>query len=373
MYQIPDRITPSQLAVLVSTTVVGVGFLSMPRHVAAVAGRDGWISVLMTGALVALASYLFAKLAVRYYHKTPYQMAEEILGPLAGRAVGVLLLASYFLLVAVVLRDFAEVMKEVLLPKTPVEVMVITMMLTVAYIVPMGLNPLARLAEVLFPLIIVAVAIIFTFAQVSANYGELRPVLAQGLSSWRGLLAGVRMAHFAFIGFGAILFAGPFVTQREEVVSASLWGMALPITVNFLAMIMSIANFGPLETSQLMYPVLDLGTGTSLSSDLVPRLDLVIMVLWVLAAFSSIAPYHYFVTLGLTHFLDHREIKPAAYLLLPWVAFASLAPANIIQFTKVAILASLVSAGITLIFVFVLVVGARQEAKSGEGKKGGEG
>lgn len=372
MYQIPDRITPSQLSVLVSTTVVGVGFLSMPRHVATAAGRDGWISVLMAGALVGLASYLFAKLAARQHQRTPYQMAEAILGPWAGKALGVLLVATYVLLAAVVLRDFAEVMKEVLMPKTPVEIIVITMMLTVVYLVPMGLNPLGRLAEVFFPIIILAMTAIFGFAQAGANYGELRPILAQGTAGWRGLLAGMGAAHFAFVGFGTILFAGPFVSQREEVVSASLWGMALPIAVNFSAMVMSIANFGPLQTSELMYPVLDLGTGTSLSSDLVPRLDLVVMVLWVLAAFSSIAPYHYFATLGVAHFLNHREVKTAAYLLLPWVAAASLVPANIIQFTKAAILASIMSAGITLVFVLMLVVDAKRGSRAGSGQAQGK-
>src|SRR5690606_31094379 len=73
------------------------------------------------------------------------------------------------------IRMFGEMVSQVMLPKTPLPVIILTMLLTTAYLVKSGVEATARMAEILIYFIFIPLVIVLTFIVVKADYKQLMP------------------------------------------------------------------------------------------------------------------------------------------------------------------------------------------------------
>jgi spore germination protein len=353
MNQMKDRITTIQVALLMYTTLVGVGYLSMPRLLAETAGRDGWISLILGGLLVMLAMVLLAWLGQKHPGQTIIQYSQAILGRPLGQAVNILLLLNFVLMAGASSRLFGEVLKVYLLEHTPLEVILISFFLTGAYLSGHGLNPLARLSEAMFPLLLIPIFLILGLAQMEIDYSEVLPLLAEGVLP---VLTGVSHSFQVYAGFIILAFLAAFMQQPKKALKASAIGIAGVIITYIMIFVVTLGSLGVTTLNWSLYPVVDLARRVEVPGAFVEKLEAPLLALWVLTAFTTMAPSLYFGTLSLAQILGLKEHRGLVFLFIPVIYQVAMLPRNFGETVLIGSIAGYAALGTLLLAVVLALV-----------------
>ncbi|WP_332694758.1 GerAB/ArcD/ProY family transporter [Halalkalibacter lacteus] len=180
MYTIKkENISLWQLFVLIlifvigTTVVVGAG---------EEAKQDFWFAELIATAIgmaFAWGYYYFLRTS---NGKNLYEVIEETCGRIIGKVLIFGYVIYFFYIVTRNIRDFGEMMKVTILPITPIEVISITMMFVVVFIVIQGVEVLARVTELFTPFLVFFLLLVFflIFASEQIHFENLQPFLAEG-------------------------------------------------------------------------------------------------------------------------------------------------------------------------------------------------
>lgn len=318
-----DILTSRQLLVILISTVIGVQVFIMPRLVVEAAGRDGWLSLVLGGGWALLAATAAAYLASLFPRQTPVVWFSHLLGKWGGIALS-LGFGCFFLFVAAeVLRLFTDMTQTYLLPRTPSEIIMITFLLSIAYVVCHGINPIARVTLIFFLFGIIPSIILIAVFQGKVNFGELVPVLAGGIAP---VIRGFLPAYGDFGGWGIIVFLVQFMDTPKEAVKGTAVGMAV-IWLFFMAtFIITLAAFGPIETQYLLYPVVDLIREMEGVGGFIEKLDLIFLSAWILSVFVTLAVCYYVAVLAISQLAGIKNIAVPVYVGLPLVYLLALLP-----------------------------------------------
>lgn len=177
--KLQENISVVQLLALVinfeigSSIVVGLG---------AEAKQDAWIAILIGTMLGIGVGYFYYKLLSFCPGKNLFEIMEFAFGRSIAIALSFLYIILFFYTSARVSRDFGELMTAAILPNTPIEAINLLLMLLIAYILYLGLEPLARTAEIFSPYIVLFFGLLSVLLVVSGDIeiAKIQPVLAHG-------------------------------------------------------------------------------------------------------------------------------------------------------------------------------------------------
>ncbi|MCF6094469.1 spore germination protein [Microaerobacter geothermalis] len=323
-----DRISGSQLALIVLGVIVGVGILNLPRTVTETAKTDGWIAVIIGGMISILAVLLISLLTTRF----PGKSMVEFVNLLLGKWIGSILILGYvlyfFVFAGVVARQFVEVVKLFLLPKTPIEVLIIAMLLTCAYPVLHGINIIARLNEFIMPLALFFLLFVFVFLFRDAKWDNLLPFLGEG---WLPIIEGVPNTFFSYLGFEVILFMIPYMEQPRDAGKMASTGVAVSMVLYLVIVVFAIATFGAEDLQQLMYPTLSMVQYIMVPGAFIERFESVLMSVWIPLAFTTINVLFFTGSLAMNKLTGMNDHRIYVILALPVIYISSLIPNNVAE------------------------------------------
>lgn len=124
--------------------------LSMTGHVLlvpailALAGRDGWLSVMLAvpgGLMIAICLW---QLERTFPGKTLVELCPQVTGYWPGRIISLLYIWYFLFVTALTLRALMDFMVTVFMPETPLLMIGIFFVLLCAYVVKAGIEVLAR-------------------------------------------------------------------------------------------------------------------------------------------------------------------------------------------------------------------------------------
>ena len=139
------------------------------------------------------------------------------------------------LISARIVRVFADIIKVFILVETPVEVMILSMLLVSVYITRHGLEPIARMAELLFPLMVIAILLVTFFALWNIDKLNLLPIFGAGV--WPSIVAGLKASFFDLQMKVSFLLLLPFLLKPRNALKIS--ALALSIDLAFRVTIFS--------------------------------------------------------------------------------------------------------------------------------------
>lgn len=359
-----DKIDAGQLTVSLVSTIIGAEAFLMPRVLVESAGRDGWFSLLIGGTLVLVAIWCLCYLGSSYPGESPVMYFPKILSKIPGNLTVLFFLIYYLCLCGWELRIFGDMTKVYLLTKTPLEIIIFSLLLTAAYLVNHGLNPLIRLIQVFFPLLVIPLLVFILLIQGLVDYRQLLPVMAEGL--WP-VFKGSIYGYVVYSGFGIIAFLLPFMTDPRQGFKATVWGLGLVVGIYLIFFILTIAHLGPVETRFAIYPVIDLLREVRAAGIFLERLDLLLLFFWILTVFITVAVLFYVVVLGFSQLLGLKEQRPLVYLVLPLIYLVAMRPRDFQSTELLGLWMGYGSMGLVcLIFLLFLVVQVKKAVGGGE-------
>lgn len=326
-----DKISNSQLWIFIVLAVIGVGVFSLPRVAADAAGPDGWLVVLLGGLLSLTDFYIICKLIRRFPNSTLIQMSVKILGKgLTVPLIGVFWLYT-IVLSAGVLRIFAEVVKMTLLVRTPVEVILICILIPGLILMRSGIEPIVRFNEIVFPVIAVMLILIMVLMIPNSDFSNLLPVMR---TDFRVILKGSYGTIFSYSGFEFVLLMAPFLKNRDAAFRSGIIAFSIIICMYLLVVILSFGKLGIAETKHLIWPTLSAINSVDIPGSFIERLEGVAMTVWVLLAFTSIVPFSYFASLIASRAFGQSEVKHLCSMIIPVVYFVAMIPASVVEVYK---------------------------------------
>ncbi|MED0677785.1 GerAB/ArcD/ProY family transporter [Aneurinibacillus thermoaerophilus] len=314
-----DRITQTQATIVVANTMLATGILTLPRTIiAAVGTADAWISLLLGGLISLFAGYMITKVSLLFPEYTFYQYSQALTGKVIGTTLNVLLVIYYVLVCGYVVRILGEVIHVFVLEKTPIEVVIIVFMSVATYLTVGGINPIARLCELFTLPIVLILFLTLTLSFGHFELDNLRPLLSEGFTPvWEG----VKSTAFAFTGFEIMFIVSAFMTEPNKAVKSTITAISTIIVLYISVVVVAIGIFTVEELKTLTWPTMTLAKDIEFPGEFFERFDSFLVIVWIMAIYTTFVPYHYAASLGLGQLFQKNMyyfvfgVLPAIYII----------------------------------------------------------
>ncbi|MGB9804184.1 GerAB/ArcD/ProY family transporter [Desulfofundulus sp.] len=298
------RISSRQLAMLLFTLVVSTIDVYLPAVVAGVAGRDAWIAIFLAVFYALIIWWVAIALASRFPRQTVIQYSKQVLGPILGGFVGLLLILFFIFVGGTIARILGDIMATAFMPRTPLVVFAAAVVVVAFYAAFCGLEVIARVNEILLPLGVAAIIFVGAACLPQVDFSNFLPVLEKGLGrvNWASIILVSILAEIVIV-----LMLYPYLSDQPRVGVSGLWvilGLGLAMLIGVLA----IGLFSAEVTAAMNFPALEMVRSIRLGP-LMTHLDVVIVAVWVGGIFIKLALLYYVTALGLAQWLGLNSYR----------------------------------------------------------------
>jgi spore germination protein len=349
----PKEITTLQATTILISTIIGVGVLPLPLF-AVRAGETSAPFVTVTGVfLAAIGLFILTYLGMRHPQKTIITYSQDIIGKWLGRIFSVFVIIFFVVLTSLAAREFGAVVVTGVLRETPLEVTVIVMLLLASISCRNNINVFSYIHNFYVPMILAPVLIVVAFSLKNANPLYLRPIFLG--NDLRDMAVGMLTISALFQGSFIITMIIPSMKSPKKALIASFWGILISGGLYLLIVIATVAIFGPEEIKQIFWPTLELARTTAVPGNILQRLDIIFLAVWVLAVFTTLFSSYYFTIHSIKELFLLKDHKMLSYFILPFVFFLAMLPQNILHMYEIVQLIGRTGLLITILYPALLL------------------
>lgn len=349
----PREITVIQAATILISTIIGVSVLPLPL-IAARAADTGAPLVTLIGIVISFFGLaVVTKLGMRFPEQSIIRYSEVILGKWMGRICSLMLIVFFSLLTGLASREFGEVVISAVLQETPLEVTVIVMLLLAAIFTRNDVNTFAYIHYFYLPVILAPVLIIVALSFKNANVLYLQPLWGNDPS---GMITGTLTIAALFQGSFIMTMVIPSMRNPQKAMKATLWAFIIAGGLYLLIVLATVSVFGPEEIKKLLWPTLELARDTSLPGNILQRLDVIFIAVWVTAVFTTIYSTYMFTVYAMSKLFRVRDHKMFSFFILPIVFVIAMIPQNTLQMYEIIQLVGMLGLIITILYPLLLYV-----------------
>lgn len=299
------KISALQMSLLMYPQILATGILALPSITFQYAKGDMWLTPIwgsLSGFFVVFLVYQLHKL---YPRETFIQYNQRILGRFLGKAVGFLYLFFFLYIGGTTVRQYGDFLVGTFLNQTPMPVVMGSLVLASTVAVRAGLEVLARLSDMLVPIVFLLWFTIIFLLLPELEVKNMFPILEHGIMpSLRGSVAPWSWnALFFFIS--SLL---PFLRDRDQGLK---WGMLSVVAVMVTLVMVNLVTlllFGGI-TGSFTYPVMSAARYISFA-DFFENLESIVMAIWIGGTFIKLGLVHYVLVLSTAQWLNLNDYKP---------------------------------------------------------------
>ncbi|UJF35035.1 GerAB/ArcD/ProY family transporter [Paenibacillus hexagrammi] len=338
-FEYGDReIGPIEMGVTVSSMIIGVGVLSLPRNIAKLTlSSDGWISILIGGIISMSVAWVLAKFASMFYKQGFFAFASAA----ATKPVAYVVttsLALYFLMYSgYEVRSIANIAKQYLFERTPVEVIALTFLLVVVYAVSGSRVGLIRLNILFLPFVIFISLIVLVFSASIFHFKDLKPYL---ISDWTQIAQGIKGSTFSLLGFEVVLFYVTLMNNPKKAPLATVIGVAIPTLLYIAIYLISVGVFTHFALFQVTYPTIELAKEMQIPGEFFERFESIFFTIWIMAVFTTTFMAYDCAIYAIRSMNDKLKHITWVFILSPVIYLSCMLPRNIQEFQKIGTLIS---------------------------------
>ncbi|MFA5527039.1 MAG: endospore germination permease [Peptostreptococcales bacterium] len=298
------RISSIQLAFIIIGFTFGEAAILNPSSNAR---QDAWlVNVLaLIGGLILVSVY--TTISSLHPGKTLIDILRATFGRYAGNFVAILYLWYFIHVLSLVLRSFMEFMASTLYIRTPILFMAICLMIVALYTVKKGLEVIARVSELLVPMLIVTIIFLFLALITEYDIQNFLPFLEFGMRPV--LKASVHMTTFPFGETVVFLMIFPHLNNKSQTFKISLFSI-LSIGIILLSVTTrDLLVLGPDMLERMTYP-------NYASTKMMPIIDIEAFIATnlLIGGGVKIVVLLYAISMGIAQFFKLDDYKP---LVLP--------------------------------------------------------
>ncbi|MFN2747808.1 endospore germination permease [Bacillus sp. z60-18] len=299
-------ISARQFQVLVFLFTIGSSVLYIPASLAAEAKQDAWISSVFGVGIGLLIVKLITSVAKPYPNLNFAQYTEVIFGKWLGTLINLGFFFNFYLISAFVLRDVGDFLLTLILPETPLPSILIMFIIVVIIGIRLGLETLARAAEIFYPWLILLLLLLLIALTPQFQLSNIQPFFESGIKAT--VRASFPFIAVPFFQFSAFLMIIPYVQKRKEVEKNFFLGTCKAGILLILITVISIVVLGVDMTARHFYPTYALSKKINIG-DFLQRLEPVMAGIWFVSIFFKLAVCFYASALSLAHTLKLKNYR----------------------------------------------------------------
>ncbi|MGG1658249.1 GerAB/ArcD/ProY family transporter [Brevibacillus sp. NRS-1366] len=269
------------------------------------AQQDVWISYLIAGVLGIFIAFAATRLSLLYSGQTLIQFSQTILPKWMGK----ILLISYFIqwysVIGVILREFADFTITILFFRTPMWLIILTMLLLMIFLTYQGgIEGIGRCSELFGPIILVSIFLVVMLSLPNTEWNRILPVYVDnGMSSiWKATL--LPASFFGECVMLTMLLS--FMEKPEQGPSRAMWGVGIAGLVVFISTLCIIFVFGPALSAKMSHPFFDMARYISIAG-FIQNIDLLIVLIWIMSVFIKLSLYFFICSYGTAQWLNIKD------------------------------------------------------------------
>ncbi|WP_342047622.1 GerAB/ArcD/ProY family transporter [Bacillus sp. OTU530] len=295
-----------QFTLLVFLYSVGTTILSVPSGLAANAKQDTLIAIIIGMIISFLTIYLYNRVACLFPQMTFIEYSEVILGKWLGKMVSLLLIFWGFHGAATLLFYVGNFMTTQIMVGSPIHSIMILFAIPVVVALRLGIETLARMAEILFPWFVALYIGMIIFVAPQVDFDNLRPLFQTELKSvLRATLSYICISSLTLISFFMIF---PLVNNFEKAKKGFYLGSFFSGVVILIITEVTISVLGVEMTARHLYPSYALARMIRIG-DFLQRIDAIVGALWVITIFFKLTLYFYVCVEGLSQILKLSDSR----------------------------------------------------------------
>ncbi|WP_035299509.1 GerAB/ArcD/ProY family transporter [Brevibacillus thermoruber] len=346
-------ISPTQLVMFEFGVFVGVGFLIMPRGAMEKAREDAWLTVILAGLCAIASLWVINRVARTFPHETVFDYNPKLFGTIIGSLLNVAWGLYYLFFTVTGIRVMAEVVREEMLPFTPVEVIIAAMLLVLVYPAWNGLMPIIRMFESGLPVTLLLMVMFFLLAYLRADWTELRIPFQDGI---RPVISALPQTIYSFLGYEVLFLYYPFVTRKEKAFASTSIAIAAGGMFYAFLVLGTLVTLGPDVTITQTFPVVTMAKTIELVRQFVERAELLLIILWLPLAYTTHLGFFFSSAFSFHRTFPRLALRWWMVLLLPLVFVLSLIPDNLIAMQKWSDKVGLVGLFFTVPYPLIMLV-----------------
>lgn len=360
-----DKIGSREVAMTISSIMIGVGILTLPRLLAKDTGSsDGWISILAGGFIAAMCGLVICRLVSRFQGDSFHQFATR----LTARPIASLLSSIYglyFLLyLSFEVRSIARISKMYLFENTPIAFISVAFLFVILYAVSGTTAAIIRLNTMFLPIVLLITIIVLLFGMQLVDVENLKPMLITGPAR---LAVGTKDVTFALLGFEVLLFYAPLLRPAVRTEKAMLIGIAIPVAMYLATYIYSIGIFTSKGTEQIIYPTVEIAKEVRLPGQFFERLESIFFTVWIMTIFNTSSMAMEASVSCLKAVFPKPGKRGWIWILCPAAYLLSLLPKNEPQYDRLGTIVSYIGYGTAALIPIGLLLLARMKGVARDG------
>lgn len=363
----PGQITASQTMMTVFNSMMGVSILVLPR-IASEHGGSGAILVTVIGLIIAITGIVLMTFLGYRFPKTQFiEYSKIVIGRPLAYLFGLLIVCLFILLMGFITREFSFMLNSFLYPDTPAYVLVAVILIVVALTTRNDITTIAYIQFFYFPFILIPLSLLIMLAIKEVELRHVQPFVGNGLSFLNFVEGGTAIAALPFVHVGIFILTvlTPYTQNAKHALRGSLLGISFSSIFILLTVFVTVGVFGYKESTSPFWPLYVLTRMIQLPLELLERLDILFLGIWVLSAYTTILSGYLIIihTASLLFKLESHRVL--SYIALPFVFFVAMYPQNIFHLYRLIELVGKFGLVITLGYPLILLLIALIRRKKG--------
>ncbi|MEH7451067.1 GerAB/ArcD/ProY family transporter [Gottfriedia acidiceleris] len=282
-----NSISKLQLYFFIIQSQIGIGLLALPNVVQSTAKGDGWISTLIAGVSVQITLIIYWLLLRKYPNAIYTDITKKLLGKYIGKVCNLFIYIYFIMIGSLACVLFVRSITLWLLPLTPMWVLSLVIILSSVYLAISDLRIISRFFVLASVLIILLFLLSFFTIYLPKDFSFILPLAHSGMKK---ILLGSHKSLLSMLGFESLLLIFPFVLVSEKGIlkTVSLANFSVTLFYSYFTFLCLII-FSPTQILQIREPVLYLFK--ALSFEMIDRLDLIFLSVWIVPMTTSVINY----------------------------------------------------------------------------------
>ncbi|RRN71199.1 spore gernimation protein [Peribacillus simplex] len=305
------KISTRQFAIIVILFSIGTTILVIPGIMAQEVKQDAWIAAVFGIGIGLLLVALYIAVGRMFPTMTLVEINETLFGKWIGKAVSLSFVLFSLYSTSELLLYVGNFLTTQIMPDTPIEAIIILFACILIMGIRLGLETLARSAELLFPIfvflfIILVVAILLPPVQYKVE--NIQPVFEAGIKP---------MIHavFLFTGFFSsplivLLMIFPVSVNQQKAAEKSFFIGVLIAGICLLIIIaLTIIVLGADTSARNTYPSYILARKINVG-DFFQRIEAIMAIMWIISIYYKMSFYFYASVIGFAHIFNMKNYRP---------------------------------------------------------------
>jgi spore germination protein len=335
-------LSPRQVTLLILGFGIGGGILTLPSLAAEVLGASGWLLVLALGVLYTGSAWLVARLAAKFPEETIIEYSPRLLGKWLGFLFNLVFIVHLILIIPVNIRILQELVNYSLLPGAPIWFVSGSYLLVLTYGATRPVDQIAQVNELLIEIALsIGLFVVFTAFQHFEPL-HLRPLLSKDQIHLDKIEQLIGMT-FSYGSIPVVSMIVPYIRQPQQVTKATVKAVSLLTLVYTIFTVVTLGVFGYKEALKLSWVGLELAKSVNVQAVILQRLDLILIVSWISALYTTGLIASYLVGSALGQLFGSRKGTAFIWGLVPVVYYLSILLKNYFVWNQASFYVALLS------------------------------